>query len=207
MTKHHPSHEQSQCLDPIRALRGRADPHHQAARAVPRAGARCERAHLAGPSGPPGGAPDLPPLRNRSGPRTGLVRLHRFAAVLQPRGHAAHLLHPAVPGQAAAQSPAVPGRLPRARLQHRRELHHQHQLAELRRRIDHVVFLADGGAGLPQLHLGRRRHRHRRGPGARHRPPDLRRPSATSGSMSSGSPTICSSRSASSLPCCSCPRE
>ena len=55
-------------------------------------------------------------------------------------------------------------------VQHRRQLHHQHQLAELRRRIHDVVSLADGRAGHPQLRLGRRRHRHRGGAGARHRP-------------------------------------
>ena len=55
-------------------------------------------------------------------------------------------------------------------VQHRRQLHHQHQLAELRRRIHHVLFLADGRAGHPQLFLRRRRHRDRGGPGARHRP-------------------------------------
>ena len=55
-------------------------------------------------------------------------------------------------------------------VQHRRQLHHQHQLAELRRRIHHVLSLADGRAGHPQLRLGGHRHRHRRGARARHRP-------------------------------------
>ncbi len=54
-------------------------------------------------------------------------------------------------------------------VQHRRQLHDQHQLAELRRRIHHVVFLADGRAGVPQLRFRRDGHRHRRGAGARHR--------------------------------------
>jgi hypothetical protein len=53
--------------------------------------------------------------------------------------------------------------------QHGRQLHHQHQLAELRRRIDHVVSLADGGAGQPEFLFRRGGHRHCRGAGARHR--------------------------------------
>ena len=55
------------------------------------------------------------------------------------------------------------------RLQYGSQFHHQHQLAELRRRIDHVVLLADGRPGVSQFRLGRDRHRHRRGAGARHR--------------------------------------
>ena len=53
-------------------------------------------------------------------------------------------------------------------VQHRRQFHDQHQLAELRRRIDHVVFLADGRADVSQFRLGRDRHRHRRRAGSRH---------------------------------------
>ena len=51
-------------------------------------------------------------------------------------------------------------------VQHRRLVHHQHQLAELRRRDDDELLQPDGRAGRPQLHLGRRRHgdRHRAGP-------------------------------------------
>ena len=52
------------------------------------------------------------------------------------------------------------------------------------------------GADDPQLRLGGRRHRHRRRAGPRHRPPVGRRPSATSGSISSASPTTCCCRSA-----------
>ena len=43
--------------------------------------------------------------------------------------------------------PAQPG----PGVQHRDQLYHQHQLAELHRRIHHVVSLADGRAGDPQL--------------------------------------------------------
>ena len=44
------------------------------------------------------------------------------------------------------------------RFQHRRQLHHQHQLAGLRRRVDDEPPDPDGGSGLAQLHLGRGRH-------------------------------------------------
>ena len=52
-------------------------------------------------------------------------------------------------------------------LQHGGQLHHQHQLAVVRRRVDDELLHPDGGPGLAQLHLGRRRHR--RGPGDRPR--------------------------------------
>ena len=58
---------------------------------------------------------------------------------------------------------------PASRVQHRRQFHHQHQLAELRRRIHHVLSLADGRAGDSQLRLRRHRHRPRRRARARHR--------------------------------------
>ncbi len=56
----------------------------------------------------------------------------------------------------------------------RGQLHDEHQLAELQRRVDDVVPLADDAARLPQLHLGSRRHRAGRGAGARHRAPRQR---------------------------------
>ena len=48
------------------------------------------------------------------------------------------------------------------------KLYDQHQLAELRRRKHHVVFLADGGPGIAQLLVGGGGHRDRRRVGARH---------------------------------------
>ena len=59
----------------------------------------------------------------------------------------------------------------RPRLEHRRELHQQHQLAELQRRDDDELPGADGRADLPQLRLCRHRHRARHRPGARLRAP------------------------------------
>ena len=53
-------------------------------------------------------------------------------------------LDPALQASAAAQSAeAWPAERP-PRVQHRGQLHDQHQLAELRRRSDDVVLLADG---------------------------------------------------------------
>ena len=49
----------------------------------------------------------------------------------------------------------------RARLQHRRQLRHQHQLAELRRRKHDVLPRPDGRPDGAELRLGRDRHRHR----------------------------------------------
>ncbi len=45
----------------------------------------------------------------------------------------------------------LPGLAPAPRVQHRRQLHDEHQLAELRRRIDHVVFLPDGRADVSTI--------------------------------------------------------
>ena len=51
-----------------------------------------------------------------------------------------------------------------SRVQHRRVVHHQHELAELRRRIHHELFHADGRPRLSQFRFRRRRYRsgHRR---------------------------------------------
>ena len=54
----------------------------------------------------------------------------------------------------AAESAAVRRGRARSRIQHRRELHHQYQLAGLWRRIDHELLHADGRARLPQFRLG-----------------------------------------------------
>ena len=61
-----------------------------------------------------------------------------------------------------------------ARVQHRRVVHDQHQLAGLWRRNDHELFHADGRPRLPQLRPGRRWHLccHRVHP--RHRPEGAR---------------------------------
>ena len=98
-------------------------------------------------------------------------------------------------------------------LQHRRQLHHQHELAGVRRRSDHELPEPDGGPGLAQLHLRRRRDRRSpsRSPVASRATERGRRtaPSATSGSTSrappstSSCPSRSSSRSSSSRRACS----
>ena len=112
-----------------------------------------------------GRAPALPPRRRRSPRGSELARLCAGAARLQPCGRPLPLRAPAAAGRAAPQ----PGRHGRgaagARVQHRRLLRHQHQLAELRRRDDDEPSHPDGRAHRPELRLRRDRHRRR---GRRH---------------------------------------
>ena len=88
----------------------------------------------------------------------------RGAARVQ-RAHDARDLRDPAPAAPAAVQPAEPrtgrGRL---RVQHRGELHHEHELAGVRRRGDDELPEPDGGAGLAQLHLGGGGHRRRDGP-------------------------------------------
>ena len=58
------------------------------------------------------------------------------------------------------------------RLQHRHQLHHQHQLAELCRRSHHELFQPDGRAHRAQLRQRGHRHRARRGADPRLRAQD-----------------------------------
>ncbi len=83
--------------------------------------------------------------------------------------------------------------------EHGRELHHEHELAVLRRRVHDVVPDPDGGARGAELRLGRRRHRRARGgrsAGSRGARPTR---SGTSGSTSTArsSTSCCRSRSSS----------
>ena len=66
-------------------------------------------------------------------------------------------------------------------VQHRRVVHHQHQLAVVRRRDDDELLHADGGAGVPQLRVGRGRHRAGDRVHSRHRRDASATRSATSG--------------------------
>ena len=68
-----------------------------------------------------------------------------------------------------------------AGFQHRRQLHDQHQLAELRRRAGHDLPDADGRAGLSPVRLRRDRYRAGGGAGTRARPPQRAARWATSG--------------------------
>ena len=70
----------------------------------------------------------------------------------------------------AAVEPAGPWwGLAGPRVQHRGVVHDQYELAGLRRRIHHELSHADGRSRLPQLCLGRGRHRPRGGLHPRHR--------------------------------------
>ena len=110
---------------------------------------------------------------------------------------------PAGPGRAAAQPDRRRRPCRRARVQHRGQLRHQHELAELRRRVDDEPPHPDGRAGGAELRLGRGRHRRRDRADPRARPAARRPRSATSGSTSRGRSraSCCRSRS-SSRSCC-----
>ena len=74
---------------------------------------------------------------------------------------------PALPDPAHAGHPSVQpagpqGRYLRRVVQHDVVVHHEHELAVLRRRDDDVVLLADGRPGRAELRLGRRGHGRRR---------------------------------------------
>ena len=77
------------------------------------------------------------------------------------------LSHPALPEFSAVEPARLRSGRPRSRLQYVGELHHQHQLAELRRRDDDEPSHADAGAHGPQLPVRRDRPRHGLGAGAR----------------------------------------
>ena len=135
-----------------------------------------------------------------------LEAIHARHAALQPGRLSVHLrdlrlqhMLPLNPQGLAASEPA-------SVVQHRGKFHHQHQLAELRRRIHHVVFLADGRAGISQFRLAPRPA----SPSPRRSCAALRgirpRPSATSGWISCASLTTCCSRSASCSRSSSCRR-
>ena len=116
------------------------------------------RACLAQPSAPSRRAPHVQGHRRRRGARAGLDRLPR----LDPRGDGGerrlHLPDPAVPGSSPAQPREPSWCACSARLQHRGELRHEHQLAELHRRDDDELLLADRRARAAQL--PQRRHGH-----------------------------------------------
>ena len=100
---------------------------------------------LRGPGALPrlGRAARLPAARDR--PRAGadLEALRRLDGHLLGRVDGLHLPAHPDPGLAPAQPPAPGRRDAGAQLQHGRLVPHQHQLAELRRRDDHVVLLPD----------------------------------------------------------------
>ncbi len=113
---------------------------------------------------------------------------------------------PAHPGHPPVQSRRLPLGAVGPQLQHDLLLHHQHQLAVLRRRNDALLLLPDGRAGGAELRLGRGRDRRRRRPDPRHRRPQRTARSATSGRTWSASCSTSWCRSRSSAPSSSSPR-
>ena len=87
------------------------------------------------------------------------------------------------------------------RVQHRRVVHDQHQLAGLQRRVDDELSHADGRARVPQLRVGGGRHRAGDRVHPRHRAEGEGHASATSGSTWSAARCGCCCRSASSARC------
>jgi len=96
----------------------------------------------------------LSPARPHGVARAGLARLRRGGPVLQSRGFRAALCHPAPAGLPADQSGGPIGGIAGPRLQHGDLLRHQHQLAVLRRRDDHVAFDADGRPDGAEFRIG-----------------------------------------------------
>ena len=99
--------------------------------------------------------------------RAELVRLYDGDARLQRRRLRLALRDAAAAERAAAQSAGLRRGARRSRLQHVDQLHHQHQLAELRRRDDDESSHADARAHGPQFPLRRDRPRHGLRAGAR----------------------------------------
>ena len=101
-------------------------------------------------------------VRHERAGRTALADLYARPAGLQPARLPRALCPSALPGRAAVQSDGHGRGGARPRLQHRRQLHDQHELAELRRREHHVLSGADGRPDRSELRVGRDRHRHSR---------------------------------------------
>ena len=117
------------------------------------------RAAARGPRLRAGRARDLPRRRRRRRSASSAGRVYArsvlaFSAVSVLGLYAA----PARPGRAVPQPDRRDGRPSGARLQHRRQLRHQHELAELRRRVDDEPPHADERARRAELRLGGGRH-------------------------------------------------
>ena len=117
------------------------------------------RAHLPVAGAAAGRSRDLLGRRRRREARAALAHLHgRHAAV--PCRRLSHPLRADAPaGRAAVQPGRAVGRGAGSVVQHGGQLHHQHQLAELRRREHDVVPHADARPHAPELPVGGDRHR------------------------------------------------
>ena len=117
------------------------------------------RADLAFAGAAPGGNAALPRRRRRRDARAALAHLHGRHAAVSRRRLCRSLCADAPAGGAAVQSGGAIRRRARPRLQHGGQLHHQHQLAELRRRKHDVVSRADAGPDASEFPVGGDRHR------------------------------------------------
>ena len=102
-----------------------------------------------------------------------------FSAVSLLLTYAIERLQALLPSESAGTG----RRRPRSGLEHRRQLHHQHQLAVLYARSHHELSHRDGRPRHPQLLVGGRRHRGCRRAHSRHQAHHFCAPSATSGSI------------------------
>ena len=145
-----------------------------------------------------GRAAGLPAARDEPRPGADLAALRRLDGHLLGRLARLHLPAHPDPGVAAAQPPALRRGAPGAQLQHGRVVRHQHQLAELRRRDDHVVLLPDRRAHGPAVRERRPSGSPWPSPWSAGSPGATRRPSGTSGSTSPAACSTSCSRSPSS---------
>ncbi len=107
----------------------------------------------------------LPRQWRRPRPRAAVDHLRVLGARLQ-RSVGARALSPAAPPRCAALEPGQGRRDAVGGMEHRGQLRHQHQLAELRRRVDHGAPHPDGGPDRAELRVGRGGHGRRHRPGA-----------------------------------------
>ena len=96
----------------------------------------------------------LPRLPGRPGTRAALERLRTLGPRVQRRGRLPALRHPTPPERSSVQPHRHVERRPGAVVQHRRQLHDQHELAELRRREHDEPLHADGRAHRAALRVG-----------------------------------------------------
>ena len=148
----------------------------------------------------------LPADRREPQPRAVVAALRRLVPVVQRPVDAAPVRDVPPPEPPADQPGRARGGRSIRLVQHVLQLHHQHQLAGLRRRDHDDLPQPDARADLPELRVGGGRHGR-----ARRALPRVRRrqdatSSATSGATSSAGPSTSCSRSRRSWPCCSCRR-
>ena len=88
-----------------------------------------------------------------------LAQVHRRGAAVQRRRIPGRLCAAAIAGPCCRSiRKSLPANTPDSGVQHRGQLRHEHQLAELRRRDDDELSLADARADGAELRLGRVRH-------------------------------------------------